>query len=350
MARHDAQRQTGGRRPRVHVLSLGGTIAMTGDPAEGVAPVLTADALVRAVPAVQQVADVTAEQFRQVPGASLGFGDVQDLARRIPAVLNEGCDGVVVTQGTDTIDETAFLLDLLVGDAPVVVTGAMRNPTLPGADGAANLLGAVRTAVEPTARGAGTLVVMNDEIHAARFVSKRHTTNPGAFASPLVGPVGWIAEDRARLVTTVPARPRVDGALDAPIPPVAVLTLALGDDARSATALDELGYRGAVVEALGGGHAPAEAADALAELARRMPVVLASRTGAGPVLHRTYGFAGSERDLLDRGLLHAGTLDGPKARILLGAGLAARLDRDRLTALFAAFDGIEPPQAVRSST
>src|SRR5690606_15537254 len=194
--------------------------------------------------------------------------------------------------------------------------------------------------VEPTARGAGTLVVINDEIHAARFVSKRHTSDPGAFASPLVGPVGWIAEDRARLSVRVPTRPRVQGAADARIPPVALMTLTLGDDARIATALDDLGYRGAVIEALGGGHVPQQAVAPLARLAERMPVVLTSRTGAGPVLHRTYGFAGSERDLLNRGLLHGGTLDGTKARILLGAGLAARLDRDRLSALFAAFDAV----------
>lgn len=333
------------RRPHVHVLSLGGTIAMTGDAAEGVTPQLTADALVDAVPAVREVADVTTEQFRQVPGASVATADIQDAVRRIGELVANGCDGVVVTQGTDTIEETAFLLDLLVsGDAPVVVTGAMRNPTLAGADGPANLLGAIRTAVEPTARGMGTLVVLNDEIHAARFVTKRHTSNPGAFASPLIGPVGWVAEDRARLVARpVPAAPRMDAAVEVPVPPVALLSLALDDDARIASTLVELGYRGAVVEGLGGGHAPARAVDALASLSEAMPVVLASRTGAGPVLHRTYGFAGSEQDLLDRGLVHGGYLDGPKARILVGLGLANGADRDRLAGSFAAFGGIGEP-------
>lgn len=345
VAQHERYTPAAGRRPWVHVLSLGGTIAMTGESDEGVAPALTADALVRAIPAVDHVADVTAEQLRQLPGASLSTADVQAVAHRVSALVRDGCDGVVITQGTDTIEETGFLLDLLIdADTPVVVTGAMRNPTLPGADGVANLLGAIRTAVEPMAHGAGTLVVINDEIHAARFVTKRHTSNPGAFVSPLVGPVGWISEDRARLSVRVPTRPRVEGAADARIPPVALMTLTLGDDARIATALEGLGYRGAVMEALGGGHVPQQAVAALTELAQRMPVVLASRTGAGPVLHRTYGFAGSERDLLDRGLLHGGTLDGTKARILLGTGLAAKLDRDRLTALFAAFDGVGGPQ------
>ncbi len=332
-----------GERPQVHVVALGGTIAMTGTAEDGVTPTLTADALVDAVPDLQRVADVSAEQLRQVSGAAVTMSDVQAAARRIVALVDDGCDGIVVTQGTDTIEETAFLLDLVIDtEAPIVVTGAMRNPTLPGADGAANLLGAVLTAAEPTARGMGTLVVMNDEIHAARFVAKRHTSNPAAFVSPLVGPMGWIVEDRARVAVTVPRRPTVNGGLEAEIPPVALLTLTLDDDARLTSKLDELGYEGAVVEALGGGHAPATAVDNLGSLAQRMPVVLASRTGAGPVLRRTYGFVGSERDLLERGLWHGGTLDGPKARVLLGLVLGAGLDRSAVADAFGSFDGALP--------
>lgn len=327
-------------RPRVHVLSLGGTIAMTGGPHEGVAPTLTADALVAAVPGIDQLAQVTAEQFRQLPGASLTVSDIQQLARRIAALAGAGCEGIVVTQGTDTIEETAFLLDLLVSvDIPVVVTGAMRNPTMPGADGPANLLGAVLTATESAAQGAGVLVVMNDEIHAARFVTKRHTTSPAAFVSPLAGPVGWIMEGKAHLVARVAPRRPIKGGVDAQVPPVALVTLALGDDARLTDQLEPLGYRGVVVQALGGGHAPAAAVDRLASLAGVMPVVLAPRTGAGAVLAHTYRFRGSEQDLLDRGLLHAGWLDGPKARILLGLGLGAGLDLVGLADVFGYYGG-----------
>lgn len=329
------------RRPHVQVLSLGGTIAMTGDPREGVAPRLTADALIAAVPGIDQVADVEAEQFRQLPGASLAISDIQELARRITALADEGCEGIVVTQGTDTLEETAFLLDLLVeGTTPVVVTGAMRNPTMPGADGAANLLGAVLTAVDPAARGTGVLVVMNDEIHAARFVTKRHTTSPAAFVSPLVGPMGWVTEGRVDLAAAISRRRRTTFGVEGEVPPVALLTLALGDDARVAAQLEAVGYRGAVVQALGGGHAPEPAVHHLTALAERMPVVLASRTGTGAILRRTYTFAGSEQDLLGRGLLHAGTLDGPKARILLGLGLGAGLDVARLADVFADVGGI----------
>lgn len=328
------------RRPRVHVLSLGGTIAMTGGPHEGVTPTLTADALVAAVPKIDQVAQVTAEQFRQLPGASLTVSDIQQLARRIAALAGGGCEGIVLTQGTDTIEETAFLLDLLVSvDIPVVVTGAMRNPTMPGADGPANLLGAVLTATESAAQDVGVLVVMNDEIHAARFVTKRHTTSPAAFVSPLAGPIGWLTESKAQLVARVASRRPMKGGVDAQVPPVALITLALDDDARLTDQLEPLGYRGVVVQALGGGHAPAAAVDRLASLAGVMPVVLAPRTGAGTVLARTYRFPGSEQDLLDRGLLHAGWLDGPKARILLSLGLGTGLDLIGLADLFGDYGG-----------
>ncbi len=318
-------------RPLIHVLSLGGTIAMAGREREGVAPVITADALVASAPGVQDVADVDAEQFLQLPGASLSIEHVQQLARHITQLLADGATGVVVTQGTDTIDETAFLLDILVdADEPVVVTGAMRHPALPGADGPANILGAILVAADPAARGHGTLVVMNDEIHAARFVAKRHTARPSAFASPLAGPIGWIAEGRSQFLLGVSDRCVLPGALDADPAPVALLTVSLGDDARMAGTLPGLGYRGAVVEAFGGGHVPDRAVPALATLAGAMPVVLASRTGAGPVLHRTYGFPGSEMDLLERGMINAGVLDGPKARLLLAVGLGMGLDRAEL--------------------
>ncbi len=127
----------------------------------------------RSVPALADTADIRASTFRQVPSPELTLADVIALAAEIEQQLAGGAAGIVVTQGTDTLEETAFALDLLVGgDAPVVVTGAMRNPVLPGADGPANLLGAVRTAVSPHARGLGCLVAFADEIHAARFVRK----------------------------------------------------------------------------------------------------------------------------------------------------------------------------------
>ena len=131
--------------------------------------------------------------------------------RKRAGAVRDGAHGVVVTQGTDTMEETAFLVDCLWDDdAPFVFTGAMRNPTLPGADGPANLTAAIRTAAVDAARGRGAMVVFNDEIHAARFVRKTHSTSPAAFRSPDAGPIGHVVEGVPRFLTDVSRRsPRV---------------------------------------------------------------------------------------------------------------------------------------------
>lgn len=327
-----------GAQPAVTVLTLGGTIASVPDASsEGAKPSLTAEDLVAGVPGLADVADVHATSFRQAPSGELTLRDLFALAAEARRRVEAGAQGVVVTQGTDTLEETAFALDLLCAlDAPVVVTGAMRAPHLPGADGPANLLAAVRVATWPEARGLGCLVVFNDEIHAARFVQKTHTSNPATFASALTGPIGWISEDRPRLAARPWPRPGLPVREDAPPASVPLLTLALGDDTGLLEHVRDGGYDGLVLEAYGGGHVPERFVEPLTELATRIPVVLASRTGSGEILRKTYGFAGGERDLLSRGLIGAGALDGLKARLLLAILLTRSASRDQVTETFAA--------------
>jgi len=326
--------------PTIHVLSLGGTIAMIHQGDGGVVPALAADQLMASVPQVSAHARVEARSFRQSPGAHLTFEDLLALASEIRHLAAGGSDGFVITQGTDTIEETAFALDLLVGPAaPVVVTGAMRNPTLPGADGPANLLAAVQVAASPAARGLGTLVVLHDEIHAARFVRKGHVSSPGAFVSPLTGPIGWVSEGRVRIAARPPRGLQLEVPADSRPVRVALVPAALGDDGALLRALHALDFDGLVVEGFGAGHVPAVWVEPLATLARRLPVVLASRTGAGESFRGTYGFPGSEMDLLARGLIPAGILDGPKARVLLSLLLRAGASRE---AIAAAFDALIP--------
>lgn len=144
--------------------------------------------------------------FRQAPGASLRIDDVYALVEAMSQRARAGAAGVVVTQGTDTIEETAFLIDMLwPHDAPVAVTGAMRNPSLAGPDGPANLAAAIQTANSPAARGLGCLVVFAEEIHAARYARKTHSTSIAAFASPSTGPIGQVVEGQAQLLVR-PAR------------------------------------------------------------------------------------------------------------------------------------------------
>src|ERR687886_79747 len=235
--------------PEVVVLSLGGTISSTDAGGSGVEPTLTGEALVEDVPEIAEIAEVSAESFRQVPGSELTLEDLIELSTQIKSHIDEGSKGVVVTQGTDTIEETAFVLDLLVDThAPVVVTGAMRNPTLPGAEGPANLLASVQVAVSEAVRGVGTVVVLNDEIHAARFVQKTHTSNPATFRSPLSGPIGWVSEGNPRIATRPVGRHHVVLPSETQDRPVALYTVALGDDGRLLSAVRQLGYEGLVVE------------------------------------------------------------------------------------------------------
>lgn len=324
--------------PRLLVLSLGGTITMTGGGAGGIVPKLGAADLVAAVPVLAGIAEIEARSPFRVGSSSLTIENVASVAAAIREGFEQGFDAAIVIQGTDTIEETAFALDLLVDDArPVVVIGAMRGAEAPGADGPANLHAAALVAVDPQARGLGTLVVLNDEIHAARFVRKAHTALTSTFVSPFLGPLGLVAEGRARFLARVAPTPKLALPADAALPPVALLKFAMGDDGRLVRALPGLGFAGAVLEGMGAGHVPGIIADMVGELAGAVPVVLASRTLGGPVFTRTYGYPGSEIDLLGRGLIPAGFLQGPKARLLLTFGLAAGLDRDGIEEAFAPY-------------
>ncbi|MEP7025285.1 MAG: asparaginase [Actinomycetota bacterium] len=356
------------------IFTLGGTISMTGLPSDpgAAVPRLSGAQLLASVPGLAD-AGILAEvhEFCQVPSAALDIGVVLELAGAIAAELADGCAGAVVVQGTDTIEETSFLLDLVhAGDAPLVVTGAMRHPGLAGADGPANVLAAVQAAASPVLAGLGCLVVFAGEIHAARYVRKAHTTSVTAFASPSMGPIGHVVEGGIRLLSRPRrfhlARPEPGGmALPAAGRPVRVglVVMSLGDDgellraaaggpAASSRATSETasggtatsdtasggmapeGLDGLVVAGFGAGHVPPALVPLLTELAARMPVVLASRTGAGAVLARTYGFAGSECDLLARGLISAGFLDPLKARLLLHLLLASGAGTAEIPAAF----------------
>lgn len=317
---------------RIALFTLGGTISMAGvGSGGGVVARLSGSDLIAAVPGLGEVTDqLDVHDVQAVPSASLTFNDVFDVVRAASAAVTNGSDGVVVTLGTDTIEEVAYLVDLVwPHPEPVVLTGAMRNPTLAGADGPANLLAAVRVATAPSARGLGAVVVFNDEVHAARSVRKQHSTSTAAFGSPNTGAIGHVVEDRVSVLMQAPR--------GAPLPMpdaarltatrVAMHTVTLDDDPLLLADLHHT-HQGLVLAGFGGGHVPATMAPMLGALARHMPVVLTSRAGAGSVLRHTYASAGSEIDLQRRGLLNAGFLHPYKARVLLRMLLANGATRD----------------------
>ncbi|MGH3853007.1 MAG: asparaginase [Pseudonocardiaceae bacterium] len=342
---------TGSPTPRtVSVFSLGGTIAMTraADNNAGVAPILGAAAQLATVPGLSELnLKITAHNFRGLPGSSLSFDDLSELVAAVREELDSGTDGVVITQGTDTIEETAYFLDLTVDRAgPVVVTGAMRNPTLAGADGPGNLLSAVQAAASAHLAGAGCVVVMADEIHAAKHVHKTHSTSLGAFASPDTGPIGRVVEGCPHLW----ARPTIAPTYPTPAREarIGLITACLSDDAELLHRLHS-GFDGLVIAGFGVGHVPEAFVGPLTELAARMPIVLASRTGAGPVLCGTYGFPGSERDVQDRGLINSRFLGPFKARVLLHVLVAADADHHEIRTAFDSASGrIAMPGWVRA--
>ena len=323
-------------RPRIDLFALGGTIASVSKPGAAGADIgLTGEDLVGALPALGAIASVDVHSLKQVPSGDLTMADVLALADEIDKSIAEGARGVVVTQGTDTLEEVAFALDLLIdSEVLIVVTGAMRNASLPGADGPANVTAAVAVAASEAARGLGAVVVLNDEIHAARFVRKRHTASTATFGSALAGPLGEVVENRVRIFVRPPGRLTIKLPLPRPLVKVALLPVTLGDEGDLISTAALSSYQGAVVAAFGGGHVPRRLVTRLRTLNDLMPVVIASRTFGGEMLRSTYAYPGGEMDLLAQGLIFAGAYDALHARVLLQLLLMAGAGRDLIARTF----------------
>ncbi|MGC5629626.1 asparaginase [Georgenia sp. Z1344] len=309
--------------------AMGGTIAMsTSTPGEGAVPALSASDLLELTPGLADVAEISAEQLTNVPSASLTLDDVLRVHAWADARVRAGVDGIVVTHGTDTLEETAYLLDLLWGhDVPIVVTGAMRSAAMAGAEGPANLLAAAVTAASADARGLGVLACLNDTVHLAARVTKVSSTALETFESPGTGPVGVVVEDRYwPSWTPVDRLPALVAPPDGRVA-VPLLESPFDDDGSVLRAVLATGVRGVVLAGTGVGHVSGEAAELVsAAIDDGVTVVVASRTLRGGTTTRLYGFPGSEQDLIARGALMAGRLSARKARLLLHLLLAGGAD------------------------
>jgi L-asparaginase len=316
----------------VRLLAAGGTISMRGERA---VPSLDGEALVQALPELAAVPALRAETVLALPGAQIALPQALELARRACEVAEAG-EGVVITTGTDTLEELGVLCAMLYGgQAPIVLTGANRPASRPGADGAANLLDAVALAGRDAAAGLGVVVVFGGEIHAAMSARKVDSTGPAAFGSPAAGPLGRIVEGRVWLHARPPrARPLAPRSLSYSAP---IITAALGDDGSLLRVAAE-SADGVVIETLGAGHLPPGMLPALREAVARVPVVLTCRVQRASILFDTYGFEGAEADLRASGAVCAPFLSAAAARIALLCCLGCDLDRAGIETALAPWD------------
>jgi len=322
-------------RRHVHVLFTGGTISMRIDPRTGAAvPALSGDEILSHVSGLKREAHVSLEDYARLPGPHVTPHWMWRLRARVQALVDDPeVAGVVLAHGTDTLEETAFLLDLTLDtDRPVVFCGAMRTVSQLGWDGPANLLTAARTALHEHAAGRGVLVAVGEEIHSAAEVTKWHTQRLDAFRSAH-GPVGIVERGSVRFVRPPARPPRIPARRV--VSDVDLHTMAAGVDDALIRASLARGARGLVIEATGCGNVPPAILPGLrAALAARVPVVLVSRCGEGRVFP-AYGYAGGGQMLHELGVILGGDLPGPKARIKLMVALGAAAEPEDVRRYFA---------------
>lgn len=318
----------------VVVLTTGGTISSRRGPqVAGAVPLLKGADFLALLPRGEF--NVTFQDFANLPSSHITPSMALDLAQRISGiVLSDSVDGVVVTHGTDTLEESAFLCDLVLDTPkPVVFTGSMRITTDVGYDGVSNLMGALRAAAAPQCRELGVLVAFNDRLYAASAVQKVHSQAVDAFAAPGTGPVGTLTANEVRIVSRPAGRTYIPCSRLAER--VDVLFAAQGADDRLLRASIESGASGIVIAAFGGGRVPPWWLPTIQEaLSRRIPVVVTTRCLDG-TCYDEYGYVGEYHDLKRLGVLFAQGLSPAKARIKLMVALGAAHQPQELREWFA---------------
>lgn len=304
--------------PKLAIAALGGTVSMQArNVGEGVIPTVSGETLLASIPELTPLARVTVETLGLLPSASLDFEFLLSVLSWANFQIKQGAVGVVITQGTDTLEETATFFDHLWDhEEPLVLTGAMRSAAQPGADGPANLLDACRVALAEDSRLRGVQVVMNGQIHPACRVRKADSLAVQAFSSPVFGPAGILVENAVRYVRP-PAQRTVLPLPQQTTQKVAMLEASLSADTLFLENILELGYDGLVIGGFGAGHVSQSWAEVIENIAKKIPVIIATRTGSGSTAQSSYGFIGGEMDLIRKGASMAGFLCPRKARVLL---------------------------------
>ena len=328
VAASSARAQTA--KPIVQIIGTGGTIGSAGDYWSG-DPSRVAVAQLARIPGIDSVATVSTEQLWNVPSGSIGPSRWLELSRHVASIFAARPElaGVVVTHGTDTMEETAYFLDLTVGgERPVIFTGSMRPSNMAGADGPANLMNAVRAASDPRARGRGTMVLMDDRLFTARAVTKTNSTRVETFQAPDRGPIAIV--DPEGLFYRQPSPNRTAAQFDlagvTALPRVDIVYSYAGADKAPIDAMVAAGARGIVIAGVGRGNTTPEQDEALKRARAHGVIVIAStRTGSGRV-------PGSARD----SIIGSGDLNPQKARVLLVLALTRTSDPAEIARIFAA--------------
>ncbi|CAC8222025.1 L-asparaginase [Staphylococcus aureus] len=315
------------------VIHTGGTISMSQDQSN---KVVTNDTnpISMHQDVINQYAQIDELNPFNVPSPHMTIQHVKQLKDIIlEAVTNKYYDGFVITHGTDTLEETAFLLDLILGiEQPVVITGAMRSSNEIGSDGLYNYISAIRVASDEKARHKGVMVVFNDEIHTARNVTKTHTSNTNTFQSPNHGPLGVLTKDRVQFHHMPYRQQALENVNDKLNVPLVKAYMGMPGDIFSFYSRE--GIDGMIIEALGQGNIPPSALEGIQQLVSlNIPIVLVSRSFNG-IVSPTYAYDGGGYQLAQQGFIFSNGLNGPKARLKLLVALSNNLDKAEIKSYF----------------
>ncbi|WP_431712222.1 asparaginase [Staphylococcus aureus] len=315
------------------VIHTGGTISMSQDQSN---KVVTNDInpLSLHQDVINQYAQIDELNPFNVPSPHMTIQHVKQLKDIIlEAVTNKYYDGFVITHGTDTLEETAFLLDLILGiEQPVVITCAMRSSNEIGSDGLYNYISAIRVASDEKARHKGVMVVFNDEIHTARNVTKTHTSNTNTFQSPNHGPLGVLTKDRVQFHHMPYRQQALENVNEKLNVPLVKAYMGMPGDIFSFYSRE--GIDGMVIEALGQGNIPPSALEGIQQLVSlNIPIVLVSRSFNG-IVSPTYAYDGGGYQLAQQGFIFSNGLNGPKARLKLLVALSNNLDKAEIKSYF----------------
>jgi L-asparaginase len=300
----------------------------------GAVPAVSGEELLEMVPGLRDVAELELIEFANIPSCHLTPDTMFELCHVIQATLGRSdIGGVVVTHGTDALEETSYMSDLWVqSEKPVVFTAAMRNNSEMGCDGPRNIISAVRVATSEDARGGGTLVVFNGRVLTARDTIKMHTSNMDAFRSPTLGSIGLVDDDAVVIFRKSLVRESLHP--ESIVPQIELLRVYGGMDSAFVTWSLEHGHKGLVVEAMGQGNVPPALVPGLqAWLDAGKPVVLVSRCPEGRALD-TYAYEGGGKQLHNMGVIFGEDLTGQKARIKLMLALGLTSDVEKLRGMF----------------